>query len=456
MAVLRRWANSGRHWLQEQAVPLAGTAREDARNLYLDIAWFGVYSGVATTFTGVLAIRLGASNTAVGLLTSMPALSAMLLSIPVARRMERLGSIRHILLLSGFLMRLPALLIALVPLLQRSDLGNAVVTVTALGSVAATVSTLSFSVMLADTVKPMDRPRVVSIRNLLLSAVTVVAVLVAGQALELVSFPLNYQLVFSTAFIASLVSLRYVARVAAPDRGAAPQPVAGERAPSLLKALRVAVGLRDYRRLALASFAFHWGMNLVLPLYSIYRVRVLQISDGWIGVLSMTESACSAIMYYVWGRVAQKRGTRTILLIGAATLWLYPLATAFSTKVWQLLVLAVFGGIVAPAYGLGLFACTLEVVPQKHVATYLAFFGTLMSLAVFLSPFIGTGLATTLGVRRALMVGAGVRLVGAVVYFVLPFGPGSSESSGTSRDTFDEEMPAAPMGKNQASGVECP
>jgi len=51
-------------------------------NLYLDVAWWGVLSGITSTFVSVFAIRLGASNTLVGLLVSLPALINVFWLIP--------------------------------------------------------------------------------------------------------------------------------------------------------------------------------------------------------------------------------------------------------------------------------------------------------------------------------------------------------------------------------------
>jgi hypothetical protein len=72
-------------------------------NLYRDVAWYGFLSAVTTTFTSVFALRLGASNLLIGLLTSLPALLNILFQIPAARLIERQADRRRLILWSGLL-----------------------------------------------------------------------------------------------------------------------------------------------------------------------------------------------------------------------------------------------------------------------------------------------------------------------------------------------------------------
>src|SRR5262245_16725877 len=60
----------------------------NVRNVLIDGMGVGLVSGVAT-FLSVFLVRLGASPFLVGLLTSMPALTGMLLAVPIGRLLER-------------------------------------------------------------------------------------------------------------------------------------------------------------------------------------------------------------------------------------------------------------------------------------------------------------------------------------------------------------------------------
>src|SRR5262245_13548323 len=60
----------------------------NVRNVLIDGIGVGLVQGVAT-FLSVFLVRLGATPFLVGLLTSMPALTGMILALPVGRMLER-------------------------------------------------------------------------------------------------------------------------------------------------------------------------------------------------------------------------------------------------------------------------------------------------------------------------------------------------------------------------------
>ncbi len=392
----------------------------NAWNLYREIAWFGVLSGVNSTFISVFALRLGASDLLIGLLTSLPALVNVAFQIPAARLVEREADRKKVVLLSGFLMRLPSLLIALVPLLPMQLQSSSVVYVTALGTIPAAVGTLSFTAMLADVVTPKDRPQVVSVRNALLSTATTITVLVAGKALDALPFPSSYQLIFGLAFMASLISLYYLGRIAIPkDDQSRRNPLEGGQGLDLLRSMRTMLAQRDYMRFTLGAFVYHWGLHFPIPLYSIYRVRTLQLSESWIGMLAMLESGVTIIAYYGLGRLSQRRGSRLVLLLGLLLVCFYPIGMALSTTAWPLLIVSLVAGVAGPAFNLGLFNNLLDVTPTEHRASYIAVFNTLMNISAFTSPLLGTTAAGALGIRRALWIGGAARISGLVAFVYL-------------------------------------
>lgn len=405
-----------RHFAGRFLAPGEVNAEWNNWNLYREIAWYGVLSGVTTTFTSVFALRLGASNFLMGLLTSLPALVNVVFQIPAARLVEREPDRRKVLLLSGLFMRLPALLIIMVPALSRQAQASAVVCITALGTIPAALGNVSFTAMLADVVAPHHRARVVSVRNAMLSAATMSVVLVAGEVLDVVHFPLGYQAIFALAFLTSLVSLFYLGRVAIPENRAAPQTAPGGERFDLRRSIALVRAQPTYSRFLLGSFLYHWGLHLPIPLYAIYRVRVLHITEGWIGTLAMVESAVTIAAYFAWGRLAQRRGSRLVLLLGSGLVCLYPFLTALSRSVWPLMFAAIVAGIAAPALNLGLFNGLLEVAPVERRATYVAVFNSAMNVAAFVSPLLGTTAAEWIGIRQALFLGGTMRFVGFLAF----------------------------------------
>ena len=388
-------------------------------NLYLDITWFGVLSGVASTFTSVFAIRLGASDTLLGWLSALPALINVLWLIPAAHIIERQRRRMPILLFSGFLQRLGYLLIALMPCVLVNHRAEALVAVIALIAFPAAMAGVAFTSLLADAVPATRRARVVSLRNTLLAGVSTATVLIGGKLLDLIAFPVNYQLLFAVAFLTSLVSLYHVGRVRVPEMVVADRPTQAQSPRALPQSLKQVWNHRDFVRFSLSAFVFNWGLYMPAALYSIYRVKHLHASNTWIGLLTTVYNVTTIIAYVRWGRFTAKRGNRRALLISSLGLALYPALTGLSPRLEPLLGVSVLGGIFGAGLNLALFNTMLQVCPDERRPSYVAIYNTLVNIAAFCAPLLGTSISTWLDIRVALVLAGVVRLVGVAAFYWL-------------------------------------
>ena len=73
---------------KSQLSPDEAQTQRNQRSVIIDGIGVGIVTGIAT-FLAVFLARLGASPLLVGLLTSMPAFTGLLLAIPVGRMLER-------------------------------------------------------------------------------------------------------------------------------------------------------------------------------------------------------------------------------------------------------------------------------------------------------------------------------------------------------------------------------
>jgi MFS family permease len=384
-------------------------------NLYVDTAWFGVLNGIASTFVSVFAIRLGASNREIGWLAALPALINVFWLIPSARLIERQRRRLPIILWTGFLQRLGYLLIALMPLFIYSHRVEAVIILNALITLPTAIINVAVTSLMADLTSIEKRARMVSTRNVLLSFVGMVVVLGGGKLLDLIPFPLNYQLLFGLGAGTSLLSLYYLKRIQVPDaviarHQARPKELLTLR---LRRFVRTVTGQRDFMRFAGAIFVFHWGLYLSAPLYSVYRVRDLYASDSWVGFLATVFSATTILSYLWWGKVTEKHGNRLVLIISSLGLALYPTLTGLSPRLEPLIIVSVIGGMFSASYNLSSFNFMLEVCPPERRPSYVAIYTSLVNVTACLGPLLGTFLADLSSVRIALLIAGGVRLIGA-------------------------------------------
>lgn len=414
------WGSARRLW--RQVFRRRETVEEqNNRNLYLDVTWFGVLSGITSTFVSVFAIRLGASNTLVGLLVSLPALINIFWLIPSARIIERQRRRLPIILLAGFLQRVGYLLVALMPFVLRTHRPEALVALVALITLPTATLSVAFTSLIAEVVPIGKRAQVVSTRNMLVSIISTVTMLISGKLLDLLPFPLNYQLLFGAGFAASLVSLYYVSRIKIADASVA-ESRPRHKTPlvtRLRRSLKQIANQRDFVRFSASAFVFQWGLYLPSALYAIYRVRNLGASDTWIGLLSMTQSAVTIVTYLYWGKVASRKGNRRVLLISSLGVVLYPVLTGLSPRVELLLLPSIIAGIFGAGFNLSFFNTLLEVCPQERRPSFVALNTTVINVAAFLAPLLGISLANFLDIRIALFIAGGVRLLGVGLFYQL-------------------------------------
>lgn len=393
---------------------------QNAWRLYNEVIWWGVMSGVAGTYLGVYVVRLGASAQLMGLLTALPALVTSLWSIPAGRIVEGQRHRAPILLGAAALQRGGYLLVALMPFATFLRQADTLVLLAALVTLPTVLFNVAFTTLLADVVPPDKRARVISIRSLLLTIISTATSLLGGWVLDHILFPYNYQLLFAVAAIASLLSLPHLRRLQVADAEPATlSPTRVRFRDRWRGTVRQFSRQSNFWRFAGGTFFFYWGLYLPIPLYNLYRVRELGASDAWIGLLTVAFNLSSLLPYVFWGRQAEKRGNRWVLLVSTAGLSLYPTLTGLSPLVEPLLFASVWGGLFGPGFNLAVFNALLENTPADHRPSYIGLHTTLINVAAFLAPLLGSALAETWGVRAVLIASGGVRLLGVVAMFLL-------------------------------------
>jgi len=413
--------NSGlnvRDRVQDAFKPRVTLTVRNTWNLYAEVAWFGVLSGIANAFLAVYVIRVGGSDTHVGLLSALPALITIFASLPGSRLVEREQKPLSVLFITAFLNRCGYLAIALVPFFVMTQRADAMVAFVALLTIPGAIANVAFTTMFGKAVAPENRARVVAIRNVWVGITSTLVAFCGGKFLDLVLFPINYQILFALAFAASLVSAYYLTRIRLPAESSV-APTSTREAPHGARAfIAMLRGNRRYTRFAFASFVFHWGLFFPGPLYSIYWVRVLNATDGWIGLLNMIGSATTIVFYPLWGRLTARRGNRLAIILATAGLALYPLTTAFASRIEGVIPIAFLGGVFSSGFALAFFNGLLEVCPERNRASYIAAYNTLVNVAAFIAPILATSLTATFGIYAMLVLGAALRVFGSLLFWM--------------------------------------
>ncbi|HEY3229695.1 MAG TPA: MFS transporter [Roseiflexaceae bacterium] len=396
----------------------------NVRNVLIDGMGVGLVNGVAT-FLSVFLVRLSATPFLVGLLTSMPALTGILLAFPVGRMLERQRNIvpwysrARVWVLGSYA------LTGLVPFVV--PLGVApipIIMIWAIATVPQTIVNVAFTIVMGAVAGPNRRYYLMSRRWSTLGITSAITVALVGWLLDQFHFPLNYQLVFIGSFAGGLLSFAFSSRIVISDNDLS-ERADGDRNPWRERLRNGLAALREnanYSRFLASQFVFRCGITLALPLFPLYWVRELHASDSWIGIISTVQNAVLLGAYFLWATLSRRRGTMLVLRLCAFGLGFYPLLTGLTHSVPPLVIYAGLAGVFNAGIDLVLFDILLATCPPRHMASYVALYQMTTYIATFVAPIFGTFIADTLGYAPALFVASGLRFAGAALFVLLGVG----------------------------------
>lgn len=399
--------------------PIGLTENQSKNFHYVQIDSVGVgLANAAAPFLPVFLTRLGASNFQVGLLTAMPALTGLLLAIPIGQFLQNQRKIvpwfstARLGVISSY-----ALTGILAFFLRDQPLIMGILAVWALATIPQTMLSITFSVVMNAVAGPNHRFDLMTRRWSLMGFTTAVTVFMIGQLLDRMSFPINYQIVFISMSLGGLLSYTYSSRIQLDDI----QIHQEDRQRLGFKAQfaeywHLVQQERPFTAFVTKRFVFLTGQAMMTPILPLYFVREVNATDSWIAAISMTQTAIVIIGYLIWVRSSRRSGTRPILIwttLGAA---LYPILVGLTQDVQLIVVLAGINGIFMAGLNLVFFDELMKTVPPAYSSTFVALAQGLQYFSAVFSPIFATWLADAFSLSLALIVSGSFQLVGFAMF----------------------------------------
>ncbi len=395
---------------------LTPTQKRNFLNVQIDAVGVGL-SAASSPFLAVFLARLDATSFQIGLLSSMSAITGLLLGIPVGRFLQTRRNIVPWFSLARLLVISCYALTGLVTLiLPRQDSVAAVLSIWAFATIPQSVVNVAFTVVMNAVAGPENRYMLLSRRWTTLGLTKAVMTLVAGQMLDRIAFPLNYQLVFLLFSVGGLVSFYFSSRIDLPEQE--PPPLAQgkslrQNASNYLTLLR---GEPAFVTFVSKRLVFLFGAALAGPLFTLYFVRQLHASDAWIGWINTAQTFVMMLGYFMWTRVSRWRGGRFVLLCTTLGVALYPALTGMTTNLWLITFYAGMAGIFQAGLDLVFFDELMKTVPVEYSATFVALAQSMEHLSRVVAPLAGTTLSDHIGLSNTLFIGAGFCLAGFTLF----------------------------------------
>lgn len=395
-------------------------------------------------FIGIFAVRLGASNYQIALLSSAPAVVSLMAMIPGARFVDRFPRKKRVTM--GFLLahRLFFLALASIPFFTPDRRAAVLVAVIALMNLPGAIGNVAWQSFISGIIPSSLRPRAFASRNRWMSLVGTAVVLVAGRLLDLMSFPVGYQVVFALAFAFAIAETAVFSRIdedAALDLRAAaaaagiaratPASAAALRRPDSPEPRQTGSGgplsalrrtwqevstHRSFVRYMGASVYFYFAWQIAWPLFTLYQVRVLGANNLWISILNLANTGGSLVGYGFWANYANRRGNLRTLYTASAGIFVVPLVYAFSKSLYTVAAFNLLTGAIFSGVSLSLFNALLDTTPERHRTSYIAYYSTSVNVSAILAPMAGVALLNRFGFMWAFLIAALSRITGSLAF----------------------------------------
>lgn len=390
--------------------------------LIVEIFWAS-FLAAAANFNAAFALRLGASNSDIGLLTSVPSLLAILVAIPAGRFIQNLENRKPWVIGSLAIHRGAFIFLVLLPFFAGTSLplGPFAVWILILIGIPAHFFNIGFIPLLADTVSEDRRAAVFSGRMVVYNAAVSVLIFGFGQWLRYITYPFNYQAMFLVGIITSMISVYYLTRLKIPDNHSGDEEPVKASLRGELAAIRASLSSTPaFGQIVRNTFLQSFALWLASPLYVLYFVKQLNADESWLGLNGTIVSVVTIFAYMIWRRWMGRIGEALTLKITIVAAAIYPFLVGMTPNLNLILLAGAFYAFFQAGVGLSHLNILLRTMPADKRPQYTAYWTVLMNAGAFVAPLIGVQLANHLGLAPVLIACGLTAGLGALTFILWP------------------------------------
>ena len=379
--------------------------------------YHGMASAVATNISNsyipIFAMTiLGATNYQVGLISSLPPLVTLLVTLPAAILLNRSIEQKRLVAFSVLATRFVFLLIAFVNYAPGSIGSWLLLGSIAVMSIPNTMANIGWQSFIGNLIEDQRRTQFFSDRNRLLTIVGLIVTLVIGIVMKDATANVKaYQLLFIVTFFVGIVEFYFLIKHDEPAR------VISEKSK---RAMDWSIFRNNqYVLFLVVALAFNFGWQMAWGLFNIYNVRYVEATIFWVSMFNVGSMIAQIFSFSLWRKWSQKYGNMRVFVWVAFGMSTAPLLTVLSTNYFYLVWMYALSGFFVSGTVLILFNLLLENSPQE-VRTYcITTYNVLLAIIAFISPQIGIWLLETFAMNNAMYISTMLRFLAAIGFLVL-------------------------------------
>jgi MFS family permease len=379
--------------------------------------YHGMVSTIAINLAGnfypIFAISiLGATNFQVGLISSLPPLIALLMTIPAAILLNRLESQKKTVAMSVLGARLLFLLLIAVVYIASPYQAWAFLIIIALMNVPATISNIGWQTLISGMIKDERRGTFFSDRNRLLTIAGMTSTLIIGIIMKNQTTNASaYQWLFFAALLFGLGEVFFLMK-----HKEKVQYSSNSKKASMNWSIFKDHG---YKWFLIAALCFNFTWQMSWGIFNIYHVRIAEATILWISIFSVACQLVQIFTFPLWKKWAEEKSNTLMLVWAALGMALVPFLTVLSTNLFYLTCVQALSGFFISGVVLLLFNLLLEQSPQETRTYCITTYNVLLSFVAFIAPQIGILLLEGLGIQKSMELNSIMRIGSAFVFLLM-------------------------------------
>ena len=367
---------------------------------------FAVVNNLINNNNLLFALRLGANDTQIGLLNSIPQFIGMIFLIPAGIITDRLKNKRSIVILALLLLDVAYLACSFVPALNAYRF-YAFLVLLSISIAPLTIYNTSWQSYFSDITAIEERNTILTSRNRWTFLVSIFIPLISGALLASAKSTegkiLIHQFYFWIACLIQMLQVYVLTRVKSDREGKSTK-----------------LNLRDFRIvlreigsnkkfLIFVSIAMYFYVTWQFDwtLWFIGQVRYLNMNEAWLSYTGIGAALVQFATIGFWSRVNEKHGIRFGMVAGSIGMATSPIFMIISTSLplssgpIVFLILNVIANLTFATIPLNILQCLLQVVPERIKTLSISVYTLFITLSNAVMPMVGVAVYNWFGGDRA-------------------------------------------------------
>ncbi|ONN27163.1 MFS transporter [Thermosipho affectus] len=272
-------------------------------------------------------------------------------------------------------------IVVLISVLTNNKYPLILITIFAISQAFTSLAGNTWSSLVSDIIPSNKRGKYFGIRSVLISFSTLIIFYVFSYIIDNVSAPFNFVYVILITLIGNLLALLSLIPVDDP-------PV---KSLGTLSEIKEVFKEKNFMKLSFANMYWNFILLLTAPFFSYHQLKNLKISMTYISYATIAMTLISMIFYFVWGKISDKYGNKTVMILGLSFVSVTPIIwILMNEQHWPFAMTldAIISGVGWAAINISLLILPMETA-KRMSPMYFAVFGFFGGLGGLIGSILG-------------------------------------------------------------------